>query len=272
MHHLIIKNYFLIIAITTAILISLQHGLLRGKNMRKLIPFLLFGFLSSLFSVLTINAMRTADQEVKKLLKQAEKETDSLFKAVNQLLYNKKVTLPTQLKDILQKLDARIRLMRNKQELQNVKADIEQFIGKTVNSIKAQVTIVLPWQHMTYADLEQKMAANFRPANIEPRKAYEYLGLTPEAGKKMPWVDLRKKLTQLKSTMNEQAYRQLEYAFHYNSSKAEYDAFLDGEKGLEALKKSIKLYAELQEALMAVQEYLLQVAEIDNTIMIQLKK
>src|SRR5439155_26359141 len=122
---------------------------------------------------------------------------------------------------------------------------------------------------------EQKMKSNFRSVNIDPKKAYEFIGLKTDAGIKMSWVDLKKKLNQLKSQITGDkaaGFRQIEYVFHYNSSKAEYDAFLQGQPAFEELKKSVTTYTELQQALMDVQHYLILLADIENAIVQKLKK
>lgn len=219
-----------------------------------------------------LSAMKTKNDEAKNLIKKAQKEANDLFEAVGKLFHNQKVALPRKLSETLKELEFNIALINDKQELQNIKSDIEQFIVKTLTSIKSQISVVFPWQHMSYADLEQKINANFRAVSIDPKKVYEYIGLTAQQGIKMSWQDVKKKLNQVKSKIDTTAFRQIEYAFHYNSSKAEYDAFLQGAQSFEELKRSVTTYAELQQALMLVQEYLLHLADLEDAIIRKLRK
>lgn len=228
-----------------------------------------------------LHAMKTTNTEIKGLIQKAYKEVEEFFRAYIEIYRNHIVPLPSALESTLKELDFHIALIKDKQQLQNIRSDINESVYTMLTRIKSQLTIILSWQHMQYKDLEQKIVSNFKTTKINPRGAYEFLGLTTQAGINMPWTELKNKLQVRKKQLQQanqltsdtaMAYRQLEYVFHYTVSKDEYDAYLKGSHTFDELKKSIKTYTELQHVFVMVQNYLMLLAEIDNTIDRNLKK
>lgn len=128
-----------------------------------------------------------------------------------------------------------------------------------------------------YGNFEQEYVSNFSGTEIEPEKAYEFIGIDKEVARTLSAEEINRRIaqklneevekterTQAELTAGKSVWRQLGYLFRTDLTKGNYDAFLFGPEVVQAIALTSEESDELQKLFEKYLGLALDIAEIQS--------